>query len=70
MRWDYANLDPVDTRVVEMTVQAEAGFNGFISNESYQVSSAQVATPVAGEPVIVEVVPRYHYHLPWITVFR
>jgi uncharacterized repeat protein (TIGR01451 family) len=70
VRWDYANLDPVDTRVVEMTVQAQTGFSGFISNESYQVSSAQVTTPVAGEPVIVEVVHRYHYHLPWITVFR
>jgi uncharacterized repeat protein (TIGR01451 family) len=68
--WEFASLDPVDTRVVEMTVKAEAGFSGTISNDAYQVSSTEVMTPVVGEPVSVEVIPRYHYHLPWVTAFR
>jgi uncharacterized repeat protein (TIGR01451 family) len=51
--WEFASLDPVDTRVVEMTVKAEAGFSGTISNDAYQVSSTEVMTPVVGEPVSV-----------------
>jgi serine protease AprX len=70
VHWDFANLNPGDSRVVEMTVQAQAGFTGFINNQNYQVSSAEVTTPVAGEPLIVEVIPRYRFHLPWVNAFR
>lgn len=70
VRWDFANLTPVDSRVVELTVQPVTGFSGLIENDAYQVSSNEVPIPVVGEPVLVEVIPRYRYHLPWVTAFR
>ncbi|MGW8226834.1 MAG: S8 family serine peptidase [Anaerolineales bacterium] len=70
VRWEFAKMDPVDTRVVEMTVRAEPDFSGLIVNDSYQVSSTEVGDPVVGEPVIVQVNPRYRFHLPWVTAFR
>lgn len=70
IRWDFVSLDPVDSRVVELTIQAEDGFFGNLTNDTYQVSSTEVTTPVVGKTVIVEVLPRYHYHLPVVVAFR
>jgi serine protease AprX len=70
IRWDFASLHPVDSRVVELTIQAEDGFIGNLSNDTYQVSSTEVTTPVVGKPVIVEVLPRYYYHLPVVIAFQ
>jgi uncharacterized repeat protein (TIGR01451 family) len=68
VRWEFENLEPVDSRVVEMTVRVPINYNGIITNENYQVESAEVTPPVAGEPVRVEVFPRYQFHLPWIII--
>jgi serine protease AprX len=70
VRWEFAGLDPVDSRVVEMRVQVPAEFSGTITNDTYQVESAEVTQPVPGEPVSVEVTPRFRFHLPWIAVMR
>ncbi len=70
VRWQFADLEPVDSRVVEMRVQVPAEFSGIITNDQYQVESAEITTPVPGEPVSVEVTPRFRFHLPWIAIMR
>jgi uncharacterized repeat protein (TIGR01451 family) len=68
--WEFEHLEPVDSRIVEMTVRVPLDFFGIITNGDYQVVSAEVTPPVEGEPVLVEVLPRYQLLIPWIITDR
>jgi uncharacterized repeat protein (TIGR01451 family) len=70
VRWEFEHLEPVDSRTVEMTVRVPLDFFGIITNGDYQVVSAEVTPPVEGEPVLVEVLPRYQLLIPWIITDR
>jgi uncharacterized repeat protein (TIGR01451 family) len=70
VRWEFEHLKPVDSRTVEMTVRVPLDFFGIITNGDYQVVSAEVTPPVEGEPVLVEVLPRYQLLFPWIITDR
>jgi uncharacterized repeat protein (TIGR01451 family) len=68
VRWEFAKMEPVDSRVVKMKVQAAESFLGTIINERYQVESAEVTSPVIGDPVLTEVIPLYQIHIPIVSV--
>jgi len=68
VRWEFANMEPVDSRIVEMKVQAAEPFLGTIVNDRYQVESAEVTSPVIGDPVLTEVIPLYQFHIPLVSV--
>jgi uncharacterized repeat protein (TIGR01451 family) len=68
VRWEFANMEPVGSRVVEMKVQVAESFLGTIVNDRYQVESAEVTSPVKGDPVLTEVIPSYQIHIPLVSV--
>ncbi len=65
--WEFTSMEPVESLVVNMVVKVPESFTGVIINDSYQVASDQVSTPVRGSAVATEVILRYKIHLPWIT---
>ena len=68
VRWDFASMDPVDSRVVEMTVRVHPDFFGLIENRHYYIFSTEVTPSVSGPPINVEVLPRYQLLFPWIII--
>lgn len=64
VRWEFASIEPDESRTVTLSVEVEEGFMGTILNDHYQVVSDEVVIPVEGDPVETEVyLPMY---LPWI----
>jgi len=61
IRWDFTNLEPMDTRSVVLVVKVNHNASGVISNSDYAVRSDQVAL-VRGTPVSTRV--RSAYFLP------
>jgi uncharacterized repeat protein (TIGR01451 family) len=66
VQWEFDSIGALDSRVVELTVQVPGTFFGMILNNQYQVESAEVTTPVRGDPVVTEVIPPFQVYLPWI----
>jgi hypothetical protein len=56
VRWEFSSLAPFESAAVQLTVQVQPDFVGGISNDQYQVSSAEVIDPVVGDPVITQVI--------------
>jgi uncharacterized repeat protein (TIGR01451 family) len=59
VRWEFSSLAPLESAAVQLTVQVQPEFIGEISNDHYQVSSAEVVVPVPGDPVISQVIRTY-----------
>jgi uncharacterized repeat protein (TIGR01451 family) len=59
VRWEFSSLAPFESASVQLTVQVQPDFVGEISNDQYQVSSADVPVPVTGDPVITQVISPY-----------
>jgi uncharacterized repeat protein (TIGR01451 family) len=59
VRWEFSNLAPLESATVQLIVQVQPDFVGEISNDHYQVSSAEVVPPVQGDPVITQVIHAY-----------
>jgi uncharacterized repeat protein (TIGR01451 family) len=59
VHWEFPSLAPLERVEVQLTVQVQADFVGEIRNDHYQVSSAEVVVPVAGDPVITQVISPY-----------
>ena len=59
VEWKFPSLAPNESQVVQLTVQVPLGFTGTIVNDQYQVASAEVTTPVKGDPVSIIVGEMY-----------
>jgi uncharacterized repeat protein (TIGR01451 family) len=68
VRWNLEDMNPGESRILELTVRVDLDFTGIIENSDYLAWSNQLSEPVGGEPVLTEVVrwfgvevtPDYH----------
>jgi uncharacterized repeat protein (TIGR01451 family) len=67
VRWEFSSIAPLESATVQLMVQVPPGFIGEIANDRYQVSSAEVITPVSGEPLVTQVMGTYWlYYWPLV----